>query len=75
MGLDYQRNLNRDIKTNDEIVPPQEADIVTINGQKSPETLFPNDSDGRRSVGRPKARWIDGVQSDLRASNVNGHWL
>ena len=34
------------------------------------QKLFEKDPEGSRGVGRPKTRWIDGVQSDLSALNI-----
>ena len=41
--------------------------LVRIDLNRAPRKLFENDPEGRRGVGRPKTRWIDGVQADLKA--------
>ena len=38
-----------------------------MDPNRAPRKLFESDPDGRRGVGRPKTRWIDGVQADLKA--------
>ena len=45
--------------------------LVRMDPNRAPRKLFENDPEGRRGVGRPKTRWIDGVQADLRALNIN----
>ena len=44
--------------------------LARMEDERPAKTLFRNVPAGRRSVGRPKMRWIDGVQSDLRALDV-----
>ncbi len=44
--------------------------LARMEHQRAPAVLFRNNPEGRRSVGRPKARWIDGVQADLRTLGV-----
>ena len=41
--------------------------LVRMDPNRAPRKLFENDLEGRRGVGRPKTRWIDGVQADLKA--------
>jgi len=48
--------------------------LARMDPNRAPATLFRNDPDGRRGVGRPKARWIDGVQADLRTLNITNWW-
>ena len=44
--------------------------VARMQESRAPRKLFDRDPDGRRSVGRPKMRWIDGVQADLRTLRV-----
>ena len=41
--------------------------LIRMEENIAPLTLFRNNPEGRRGVGRRKMRWIDGVESDLRA--------
>ena len=45
--------------------------VARMQENRAPRKLFERDPEGRRGVGRPKTRWIDGVQSDLRTLGVN----
>src|ERR1700744_5423160 len=47
--------------------------LVHMEENRAPLTLFQNNPEGRREVGRPKMRWIEGVESDLRALGVR-YW-
>ena len=38
--------------------------------ERPPATVFRNNPEGQWGDGRPKARWIDGVQADLRTLRV-----
>lgn len=40
--------------------------LARMEENRAPSILFRNIPDGRRSKGRPKARWQDGVESDAR---------
>ena len=40
--------------------------LVRMDPNRAPRKLFENDPDGRRGVGRPKKRWINGVQAELK---------
>ena len=44
--------------------------LIRMEENRAPLTLFRNNPEGRRGVGRPKMRWIDGVESDLRALGI-----
>ena len=44
--------------------------MARMNETRAPKILFNNNPEGRRSVGRPKMRWEDGVQSDLQALKI-----
>ena len=44
--------------------------LARMNENRAPSILFRNNPDGQRGVGRPKMRWMDGVQADLRALGV-----
>ncbi len=44
--------------------------LARMDQSRAPATLFRNDPDGRRGVGRPKARWIDNVEADIRALRI-----
>ena len=46
--------------------------LARMDRNRAPSMLFRNDPEGRRGVGRPKMRWIDGVESDLRALGIRG---
>ena len=43
------------------------AHLVRLEENRASLTLFRNNPGGRRGVGRPKMRYIDGVESDPRA--------
>ena len=44
--------------------------LVRMEESRAPSMLFRNNLEGRRGVGRPKTRWVDGVEADLRALGV-----
>ena len=44
--------------------------LARIDEGRAPSKLFRNDPEGRRGVGRPKSRRIDGVQQDLRTLKI-----
>jgi len=44
--------------------------LVRMEETRAPSMLFRNNLEGRRGVGRPKMRWVDGVEADLRALGV-----
>jgi len=44
--------------------------LARMDESRAPSTLFRNIPEGRRGVGRPKMRWIDGVESDLRTLGI-----
>lgn len=44
--------------------------LARMEPQRIPATLFRNNPQGRRGVGRPKMRWIDGVEQDLKTLQV-----
>ena len=44
--------------------------LARMDQDRAPSKLFRNDPEGRRGVGRPKNRWIDGAQQDLRTLGV-----
>ena len=45
--------------------------LARMDQARAPATLFRNIPEGRRSKGRPKARWSDGVEADLKTLKVN----
>ena len=44
--------------------------MARMNEFRAPKILFNKNPEGRRSVGRPKMRWEDGVQADLKALEI-----
>lgn len=44
--------------------------VARMNTNRAPKILLNNNPDGRRGVGRPKKRWIDGVEEDLRTLKI-----
>lgn len=42
-----------------------------MDSNSATRKLFQNNPEGRRGVGRPNTRWIDGVQADLRTLNIH----
>jgi len=42
--------------------------LVCMNNDKTIKKIFNTKPDGARSVGRPKLRWEDGVDQDLRST-------
>ncbi len=44
--------------------------VSRINEGRAPSALFRNNPVGQRGVVRLRARWIDGVQSDLRTLGI-----
>ena len=40
-----------------------------------PKKIMGNKFEGKRSVGRPRLRWMDGVLEDLRKLRIKGWWL
>lgn len=45
--------------------------LARMENNRAPAVLFRNNPEGRRGVGRPKARWVDGVQADLLTLGVS----
>ena len=48
--------------------------LARMESTRAPLVLFNTDPQGSRGPGRPKKRWIDGVQEDLRALGVQ-NWM
>ena len=46
------------------------AHLAQMQENRVPRKLFEQDPEGCKGVGRPKTRWIDGVQADLRTLGV-----
>lgn len=46
--------------------------LARMDRNRAHSTLFRNDPEGQRRVGRSKMRWIDGVESDLRVLGIRG---
>ena len=44
--------------------------LARMDPNRAPAKLFSIDPEGRRGVGRPKTRWIDCVNADLRQLNI-----
>ena len=44
--------------------------LARMDTNRAPSTLFRNNPGGQRSAGRPRMRWIDGVQADLSTLGV-----
>ena len=44
--------------------------LVCVNNNRTIKKIFNTKPDGVRSVGRPKLRWEDGVDQDIRLSGV-----
>ena len=44
--------------------------LARMSVNRAPSTLFRNNPVGRRGVGRPRTRWIDGIQTDLHAMRI-----
>jgi sorting nexin-29 len=44
--------------------------LARMETSRAPSILFRNNPGGRRGVGRPKARWTDGIQQDLDAIGI-----
>ncbi|KAJ4438485.1 hypothetical protein ANN_14430 [Periplaneta americana] len=40
-----------------------------------PKKVMGNKFEGKRSVGRPRLRWMDGVLEDLKKVGIKGWWL
>ena len=40
--------------------------LVRMNNDRTLKKIFNTKPDGARSVGRPKLRWVDGVDQDMR---------
>ena len=40
--------------------------LVSMNNDRTIKKIFKTKPDGARSVGRPKLRWEDGVDQDMR---------
>lgn len=49
--------------------------LARMTDNRAPAVLFRNIPEGRRSVGRPRNRWSDGVQADLRTLGVTNWQL
>lgn len=45
--------------------------LARMENERAPAVLFRNIPQGQRARGRPKARWVDGVQEDLRTLGVS----
>jgi hypothetical protein len=45
--------------------------LVRVNNDRTLKKIFNTKPDGARSVGRPKLRWEDGVDQDIRTLGVN----
>ena len=45
--------------------------VARMSSTRAPSILFNNDPEGRRDRGRPKLRWIDNVEKDLKALRVS----
>jgi hypothetical protein len=45
-----------------------------INDNEMPRRIMECKPEGRSSVGRPRLRWKDGVEDDLRKLNVKNWW-
>jgi hypothetical protein len=44
--------------------------MVRLNNDRTPKKIFNTKLDGARSDGRPKLRWEDGVDQDMRILGV-----
>jgi hypothetical protein len=46
--------------------------VESISEGKVIKKLYMSKPEGRRSVGRPKMRWLDDVEEDLRKMRIGG---
>jgi len=46
-----------------------------MSSNDMPRRIMESKPEGRRSVGRPKLRWMDGVLEDLRKLGVKSWWM
>jgi hypothetical protein len=44
--------------------------LMRMNDNRTPKTIFNTKLDGVRRVGRPKMRWKDGVDQDIRILDI-----
>jgi len=48
--------------------------LARMEDTRAPKILYMNEPEGRRGVGRPKNRWVDGVSADLRTLQIHNWW-
>jgi hypothetical protein len=46
--------------------------VVRMEDTRLPEIVFNAKPEGRRGVGRPRLRWLDNVEADIKALGVGG---
>jgi hypothetical protein len=51
------------------------GNIQITSSNDMPRRIMESKSEGRRSVGRPKPRWMDGVLEGLRTMGVKSWWM
>jgi transcription termination factor 2 len=44
--------------------------VIRMEDTRLPKTVFNAKSEGRRGVGRPRLRWLDDVEADIKAMGI-----
>jgi hypothetical protein len=44
--------------------------IARMSDDRTVKKVFPGKADGRRKAGRPKLRWFDRIENDLKSMHV-----
>ena len=47
--------------------------VIRMEQDRNPKKMYEYKQIGRRSRGRPKRRWTDGIEEDLKAAGVSIH--
>ena len=43
--------------------------MIRIREERAVKKVFKNTAEGERSVGKPRKRWLDGVESELKKNS------